>query len=49
MKEDNEKLIGDLMRKIDGFKNLVYEDRENLSKLSKFYELSVVNEDGEIF
>ena len=47
MKEDNEKLIDDLMKKIDGFKYLEYENSENLSKLSKLYELGVVNEDGE--
>ena len=46
MKEDNDKFIDDLTKKINGFKELEYENIENLSKLSKLYELGVVKEDG---
>ena len=47
IKEKNDRTIQELNNKLEDYQQMEIDNNENISKLSKLYELGVVNEDGE--
>ena len=47
MKDKTDEKINDLMNELENFKELQKDHNNNIEKLSKLYELGIVNEEGE--
>ena len=47
MKDKTDEKINNLMNELENFKELQKDHSNNIEKLSKLYELGIVNEEGE--